>query len=301
MRSSRQLWDGIAWRLRTLSIRRATHSLRRRWRAARGLPPHKHIAICGFPRSGTSMFSNMMGATLEGFTFDRMSERRSVETLTCWGNHMSKRPLDILETSRFAAANVHGKDVIVLILIRDPRDVITSVHENVPDEYFLSYDVGCRVWGEYPNYQHAMDHVGLAEIFRAVQAARHDDSFASMLLRYEELVADPDAVEARLGERFGLSFTGRFSEFHQRRDRHVFRPHGTRPLDPSLVKWDKQVSRQWVSRWKAPEHRRRILAQFDDHPALLAMLRTLGYESDDAWFERFAAESAVLEGDRHAG
>ncbi|MFW6145864.1 MAG: sulfotransferase domain-containing protein [Planctomycetota bacterium] len=266
-----------------------------------GLSPPKHITICGFPRSGTSMFSNMLGATLLGFRFDRR-ERRCTDALGERGNRVSKRPLDILETRTFATNNVHRKDIMVLILLRDPRDVITSVHENVPNEYFIGYEAGCRVWGTYPNYQYAMDHVGLGEIYRAVQATRESKAVSSVVLRYEDLVADPDAVQSRLAETFGLSFRGRSSEFHEHPDQHVFKPPNTRPLDPSLVKWDKQVSMQWVCRWTAPVHRRRILDQVSRYPGLLSMIRELGYETSDTWFDRFCREETAggAEESRHA-
>lgn len=255
-------------------------------RALRGADAHStHLLVAGYPRTGTSLLYNMLCSSLTGFRFDE-GERPAVETLDRRGNHASKRPFDLFDLEAIRRANVFGKRIVVILNHRDVRDVVTSVYPYAPDEYLIGWEGCFRFRGDHPHYQRVFDAPGIGAFREAVRAWCAAPDLLCHALRYERLVEDPDAVQAELAERFGLSFHARFSDYHRRASRHGIRFEGRRAaLAPELVKSSDPVSRDWTGRWREARHRERILAQFGSHPELFDLLRELGYEKDDAWFD----------------
>ena len=48
---------------------------------------------------------------------------------------------------------------------------------------------------------------------------------------------------------------------------------------------NREVDARRAGKWRDPRHRERLLEQFSACPQLLRVVRELGYESDDSWFE----------------
>lgn len=95
-------------------------------------------------------------------------------------------------------------------------------------------------------------------------------------LKYEDLVAHPEEVQTLLAEGFDLRFEGQFRDFTQQNvtaelDKAL---NGLRPLEAGRV-----------AKWRAPEHRDRIVDQFTRFPVMHDILISLGYEKDQRWFE----------------
>jgi len=261
-----------------------------------------HIVICGFPRSGTSLLYNMLCSTVEGFGFD-CYEQRSAKTIRLYENHASKMPLDIFSVDWILRNNIHGKRVVFLIMLRDIRDVVVSIHANVPDRYFIGYEGGYKPDGQYPDYQITFTHPGLGEIFREVLRLRDSRPDSVLFVRYEELARNPERVQQLLGERLGLTFAAAFAEFHERPSRLGIRYEGgVAAIEPLLVRCKDEVTTGRIGLWRKPEHRERIISQFRSYPGLFQILREFGYETSDAWFEQFlhARESSTRDekGDR---
>lgn len=156
--------------------------------------------------------------------------------------YITKRPLDIYK---------HYPDKRAIIMVRDPRAVLTSKHWSNPDEYFVSADRCLR-------------HKGLLAMWQAIKAKE------GYRLRYEDLVASPDREQCRLGDEFGLDYRGKFSSFHKAHipDRLERPLNGIRPVDKGHD-------------WR--EHMPRIEEQFTKFPQLFDVLIEMGYEADRSW------------------
>jgi hypothetical protein len=227
----------------------------------------------------------MLADCLESFNFDDF-ERTSVQTIRIYDNHASKSPLDIFEVRNLGGHNIHNKEVIVFVLIRDIRDIITSVHPNVPDDYFIGYEASYRVRGQFPNYEAIFDAPGIGEIFREIQYLRNSGDYKVDLIRYEELIGDPDRFQEALSRKYDLSFKESFVNFHLNSSKHGIKFEGQwKTLRPSLVRSDKEVTTAYIGRWKISKHRQRIIQQFTQHPELFMILREYGYEQNDDWFQ----------------
>jgi hypothetical protein len=251
-----------------------------------GAPPRRQIVVCGFPRSGTSLLYNMLAVTLPDFPRDDF-EVSALRSIWRFEHHLSKLPLDVLSLDAIRERNVHGKRIQVLVPIRDPRDLVTSIHPNVPDDYFIGWEASYRV-GLGESGAPALERPGIREIEACLRAQAGRPGLELVRVRYEELVHDPDATQAWLAAHTGLEFHGCFSEFHRDAERLPYRydaSHLRSGADVRQVREHTAPDPSRAGKWRDPVHRARIREQFGRHPELLELVRAWGYEKDDTWFE----------------
>ena len=272
-------------RLRDLALR--AHA---RLGYALGAPRPKQIVVCGYPRSGTSLLYNMLSASLEGYLFGHF-EVPCLQYVRDRGPFVSKRPLDVFALEKLVAHNVFDKRLYAVVVIRDLRGVLTSIHPRVPQDYFIGYDASYEVGPDYPHGSKRL-HPGIAAYYEQIERLSALEGLTRVVVRYEDLVADPDAIQNRLAEALGVHFTRRFSTFHERPELHAYRYAGAeRPVDASRVRENDAIDASRRDRWRSPEHRSHIAAEFGAHPQLFEMLRAYGYEPHDRWFEAFTGEA----------
>jgi hypothetical protein len=243
----------------------------------------RHLTIAGFPRSGTTMFYNMLRATLQEFNFQD-TETPTRSSISLIGSHCTKRPNDVFDAQNFGAANVRSKRTDLILSIRDPRDILTSRHANVPDDYFSSADFTYFVPGNEPPSKRAP---GLMQIYNGIGAASQLSQSRGgkvFLLRYEDLVANPVDIQNNIAAALDLKFQDSFTDFHKAHipANLIFALNGVRPVDTN-----------GTAKWRLPEHRDRIIDQFTRFPQLHQMLFQMGYETDTKWLEDLIMESIV--------
>jgi len=206
------------------------------------MTPPLAIVVCGFCRSGTTMLYNMLRTTVYGYAFfDKEAPGASVADDA---KVITKRPIDIFwQTDRRR-----------IICIRDPRAVLTSQHWSAPGKYFCDAD------------RDRNGRPGLLRQWRAIQQLEGER------VQYEELVRDPQTVQARLGRRLGLSYVGHFADFwkHRTPERLEKALNGRRPLDKGHD-------------WR--DHMPRLRDQFARFPELHDCMADLGYAGDDSWLK----------------
>lgn len=231
----------------------------------------KHILICGMSRAGTTLLHSLVLNSLAGFDFFD-SEVGALTQARHAGNLVTKRPLDCLQLEQIERV-LADVDLRIVFCVRDPRAVICSMHRDVPHDYFIGYRhqyfiVPAQGICEPTN-------PGLKQIFAAWRAVRE----RAFTMYYEDLVANPDATQARLFEFLGEPIQRPFSAF----DEHsavapgmAVALNGQRPIDAdSLDAWTRHPLRIWN--------------EFTENTALFDMVRELGYEADNRWFTtRFA-------------
>jgi hypothetical protein len=164
--------------------------------------------------------------------------------------YLTKRPADLYAIGPRLRWD---PDFYAVCLMRDPRDVIVSRHGNDPDRYWSSL----RVWKQ-----------------RLPKVRAFSDHPRFHLVRYEELVIDPEGVGRRLVDRLPfLEMVRPFGEFPA-----IATPSATalealgpvRPFDTTSV-----------GNWK--KHLPRVAGQLLLHGPVTAELIEFGYEHDAAW------------------
>ena len=194
-------------------------------------------------------------------TFGR--ERRALE-FAKYGRRthacvMTKRPKDIFliqELRDFYAS--HSAEVQFIVMHRDPRAVLTSVHFSRPSEYFVTTH----------QWQHIHRHWKWA--------ANADDVLS---IRYEDVVCGPDFVESQFTKLTGCQISRPFRDFHQ----NV--PAG---FDGRALNGLRELDESNVLRWREACHRERIRSLLQELPELPDVLIEMGYETDDSWTREYA-------------
>jgi hypothetical protein len=236
-----------------------------------------HVVICGYSRSGTTLFYNMLRTTVRNFQF-LDSERRAASVIgQTPESYVTKRPLDIFDIDNIVRSNRHGKGLKFIVMIRDIRAVVTSRHKSVPNDYFVGYDHQYFVNGAVATFTNP----GILSVHRAISILLARTDPAPIVLKYEDLLTQTDEVQHDLGRRIGFEYGGSFRRFfeHEIPEPLERTLNGKRPLDL-----------KGIDAWRAPRHRERIRQQFTACPTLFSILRAYGYEQDDRWFDAYRAE-----------
>ncbi|MFE0457846.1 sulfotransferase family protein [Kitasatospora sp. NPDC058965] len=207
------------------------------------------VLVFGSARSGTTLLLNLFR------TFEDVHVRDGEHCLgdllgaTTPGWTVAKRTPHCAD--HFGADLADFPDTWIVDIVRDPRDVVTSVLPPWPGFYcdFARWDRDVRAV--------------------AALRGRH---LRLVQLRYEDLVRQGDAVQGQLANLLGLTVRLPFSSFPQAvpadlSEQAVSALGGVRPLS------DRQVGR-WQ---RSPERRDRVREQLRSHPFMEPMLQCLGY------------------------
>lgn len=166
--------------------------------------------------------------------------------------YCSKSPsIDQLRIARSALRQ--NPDLWIIGMVRDPRDVVVSRHGSRPDLY----------WGSLGLIKERS-----ALFLRAMQHPRF------ILLRYEDLVSDPDSIQDMLQDKIPfLERKARFSEFSKKAAPPKQAQHALNGARP--------VSTQSVERWRGELPR--LKGQIEKYGPIDDLMRELGYEVEDGW------------------
>ena len=224
------------------------------------------IAICGFSRSGSTLFLQMLNTSVSNF---KVREFEGSYKNTPEDNVITKRPNDI----EFLPEMLNDPNIQPIIVVRDPRAILTSFHKSVPDNYFCSYH---KIYFVPPNGSppYRISKYSLSYVYRIID--KYKDDKRIILIRYEDLIEDPRKIQEFLGGKLGLEYKDDFTNFHKHNLKNIRALNGVRPVD---------LSRK--DGWKRPKHYKRIAGQFTKFPHLFDILIELGYEKNKKWFKKY--------------
>lgn len=213
------------------------------------------IHIVGTSRSGTTLMHELMitcfkidGVTKEEIRLWRYTDySHRICCTKCPGDEILVHPLISFD-----------KDLYFIYMLRDPRDVIVSRHNRAHDEYWTNL----RAWRE-----------------SVATMRRLKDHRRFVIVRFEDLVARPDAIQKMLQQRLPfLEIEIPFSEYYKHAapsERYSTAMRGARP-----------ISSENVGAWR--RHKPRLLAQMTLHGTLVDELIELGFENDRSWLAAMA-------------
>lgn len=210
---------------------------------------HIHIVGCS-PRSGTTLMQEMM---VSCFAIDAHCDHEQSlfkSPRTPHGVLCTKHPREV---PYLQCVLPHNANFTAIYVVRDPRDVIVSQHKKHPGRYYSSL----RFWLSADRY--------------AKQLEGHP---RFLVVRYEDLVSDPDRVQQQL--ELAMPFLTRrhaFSEFHLHArisEQSAMALNGVRPVSVSSI-----------GRWR--QHLDRVAGQILLHSDIADRLIHFGYETDRQW------------------
>ncbi|MFO7845451.1 MAG: sulfotransferase [Balneolaceae bacterium] len=218
------------------------------------------------PRSGTTLLAVTMKTC---FAIDyctpheeRLFTRPAYKTNT----FITKRPADIMIAGPSLKVD---PNLYVICMIRDPRDIICSIHQKNPNQYWA----GLKFWNVYS---------------KKVRKLESHDRFIA--IRYEQLVSNPDHVQDVLTRKIPfLKKIVPFSKYHiaaEVSDSAKQALKSLRPIKPTSVE-----------KWK--KHKERIAGQIKKHGSISEDLITFGYEDDDQWINELEGIEPDLSESHH--
>lgn len=164
----------------------------------------------------------------------------------------SKAPRDV----RFVGPLLKiDKNLWVIHMVRDPRDVVVSRHKKDPSKYWANL----RIWQSRRSM---------------VRKASKHPRF--LTVRYEDLVREPQAVQQRLIDNMPfLKKRADFRDFHKTAN----------PSDRSLEALGslRPISTASIGAWR--QHKPRVAAQLAMHGPIDDELIKYGYEEDTSWHQ----------------
>jgi len=216
-----------------------------------GTPLRRHIVICGFPRSGTTLLQLLLESCTRNLgTFGR--ERRALEAAAvARRSHaviLTKRPKDIFlipEIADWHRAN--GTQALFILMHRDPRAVLTSRHFSSPQHYYLK----CSDWEHF--HQHWKWSLHRSDV---------------LSVSYEALTSSPAAVQQLINSFASLDADCCFSDFLSR-----VPPN----FDLRALNGLRQTETTRINSWKLQEHEQRLTQISSELPNLPEILDEMGY------------------------
>ena len=213
-----------------------------------------HVVGCS-PRSGTTLMTEIM---YNCFDIDVYSGKE--QRIATWpprnGNvFLTKSPKDIVVVKDLIEK---VKNLYVIYMLRDPRDVIVSKHPWDKDRYWSSL----KFWKLFTPFGKALkDHPRFITV------------------RYEDLVSDPDRVNDLIRKKMPfLNQKESFSNFHLKAQPTDFASNALGGLRP--------VSEGSIGNWR--NHKERVAGQIHKHGPITADLIEYGYEVDPGWEKELA-------------
>jgi hypothetical protein len=223
-----------------------------------------HILILGHPRGGTSLLYNMVCAAWPEFGHAQ-GEAAATAELALPGDRISKRPVDTTRRGQIVtSAQANGKRLLVVQIIRDPRDTIVSKHLGggyaaTPESY------RDRSGREQPA-------LGYLPIFYGLREWSYTHT-PLVVVRYENLVQSPLAVQSAIGRMVGREITGlAFPDFHFATHPPMREGERAQPLNGAHI-----------GRWRNPEHADHLRRCFHRNTEMLSAVIDFGYEKDGSW------------------
>jgi hypothetical protein len=221
-------------------------------------PAGPRIFVFGCARSGTTLLLNLM-RTLDGVSvMDRESCVRELVANPSAGWVAAKRKAHCAGHMLEDLPDL--RQVWIIDILRDPRDVITSRQEGPdPRDFMPTFD------GFYCDYQRWERDVRLAAALRG----RH---MRMLHVRYEHLVTACDQVQQDLCAVLGLEARVPFSNHLSVMPADL--PESTRMMLGGV----RPVSNDRVGRWRSdPTARDRVAEQLRQHPDMESWLQAAAY------------------------
>lgn len=236
---------------------------------------YKQIVICGIPRSGTSLIFNLLNSALIDFNAyvgknknKKSKEISGLNVIFKLDNYLTKRPDDVFKVKDFERRNIFQKSIIIFVIIRDFRDVITSKHQWGDGSYYLSYNYKKAITNRILSDRGLKDYLKELEYLKM-----HVNNFKNVnivFLDYSDIVDNPAFLIDVLNENNlpnkGYNYLEGFDSVYDKSEKSS--------------KGVKKIKNKWMD----VDHKKRIIDEFTNNPDLFDYLVKYRYEKNNDWY-----------------
>ena len=196
----------------------------------------RHVIVTGPPRSGTTMLILMMHSVNDCSVYSD-HERHPLHPNKFTGIKnkyiVYKHPYGYFEDfpPKYDYQELIDKGFKIISLIRNARDVLVSRHSLDPSKYW----VPVKIWKR-----------------AAEQVIKHKNSKEVCIIRYEDLVTDPQYVMDKISKFLGCTCDKTFNDFYNSDSAKLDKNKSLgklRPIDTkSINKWSKVKNVDYLNR-----------------------------------------------------
>jgi hypothetical protein len=228
----------------------------------------KRIHIVGSgPRTGTTLLTEVLRVCYH-FDFVCEHEASIYESNKSFGNHdliLSKQPSELYSIDLPLYVD---KNLYVICIIRDPRDMVCSFHGSTSQKYWCTLKYW-RIFKKSFNILKNHERV--------------------LFIKYEDFTKNPDSIQKLISNNFKfLKEKYLFSEYH------LYAKPGKSSI--KALKSVRPIMANGVGNWK--NHLPRLKYQFELHENISEDLIEFGYEPDNLWLERLNGVVIVNDKDK---
>jgi hypothetical protein len=210
-----------------------------------------HITSSG-PRTGSTLLAEAMKVCFEIECYCD-HEAPISKSNTSFGNCKTILTKHPSSTKNLDKVLSWDKNLFIICIIRDPRDMVSSYHGKINDKYYCELNF----WFEF---------------FLNLKKLDKHERF--LLIKYEELTKNPDKIQSLILKRFSfLKEKYNFSNYH----------HHSKPNDDSLKALNqlRPIQSKGIGNWK--NNLSRIKQQIQKYNGLEDTLIQFGYEQNNDW------------------
>ncbi|WP_135502449.1 hypothetical protein [Roseovarius aestuariivivens] len=223
-----------------------------------------HLVLVGFSRSGTTLFYNMLRHSARGHAYMPASEFKAARTEKIVAPCIiTKRPLDIFEIEDIDGRLGAFRDLLYLISIRDPRDLLSSYHKVASNQFFQSYDYQMFISEKVRSFSNP----GIGPTHTAMISLLENQK-RTLTIRYEDLLENPEYVRQILQFSTGFNFERSFRSFLESDIPKALKVQLNGP---------RQVVAPKAPAWTKPDRLARVAQQLSVFPDLEKIITGLGY------------------------
>lgn len=224
----------------------------------------KHLVISGCPRSGSTLLYNMIRSSSASLIYAPERELSASDTLDVRATQIvTKRPLDVLKLAEIDRELGKAREVMHIVLVRDPRDLVSSKHDSAPNQFFQGYDYQLFV---RPGFK-AFSAPGIGAVAEAIDRAE-ETVRRLLIVKYEDLIKNPEQVRKVIAFATGMTLPRPFASFHETQIPPGLsgQLNGVRPINVPVQ-----------PAWTAEPRFGRALKQIELFPELEALATRWGY------------------------
>lgn len=221
----------------------------------------RYVVICGFREAGIDHLYDLLAEQLEVNNFQTVRRPLKRPDLDNGPLVLTLDPDALFVIGKLARLAINDLDLRAVIVVRDPRTLLTTKADWSRRNAVYGFDNALH---RMENDFVSLGHPGLVYCWDIIRNLRKIESLNLLVVRYEDLVSDPDAT-IDMAKSFSL---------HANPTQHVGLPN---------------VNVTFDHRPLSALDARRIVRQFRLAPSLHKMCSGTGYGSDRRWLDELAA------------
>ncbi|PKD43273.1 putative nucleotide-diphospho-sugar transferase [Rhodohalobacter barkolensis] len=241
-----------------------------------------HIIICGPDLRGSSILHDVIRNCTSSINFSSKKNISALDTQSLFKKSiLTYEPTDLFSVNEIDDLLSKFRNLKFIVIIRDPRSLLTEVHPDIPWQYFQSWDYGFYI---EPNQSFTRPGVGKA--FNEIERLKEAGKFQFKIIRYEDFLEKPDDIQDEISEFADIEFSKSFSDCLTNTDK----------FDNTNFGFIQKKTDQISKAWKSTEHAERLNRLSKLFPDILEYIKKHNYPIDEKVNDQVRTDTNINNG-----